>query len=44
MSSLSKDSKPATDMTRAKQDGWVSVIGQSGKIITVADYPIANQP
>lgn len=37
-----KDSKIAVDRTRAAQDGWVSVIGQNGKTITVVDYWIGK--
>jgi hypothetical protein len=40
MKSLFADCKPATDTTRAKQDGWVSMIGQTGKTISVVDYRI----
>jgi hypothetical protein len=34
------DSKMSVDHTRLKQDGWISVIGQQGKTITVIDYQI----
>lgn len=33
-----KDSKMGIDRTRVEQDGWVSVIGQNGKKVTVLDY------
>jgi len=32
------------DRTRLAQDGWVSVIGQNGKTVTVVDYWIGEQP
>jgi hypothetical protein len=41
MNSFFKDCKPAMDATRI-HDGWVSLIGQSGKTVTVVDYQIAD--
>lgn len=35
---LFADSQMGIDATRAAQDGWVSVIGQHGKTVTVIDY------
>lgn len=32
------DSKMGLDRTRAAHDGWISVIGQNGKNVTVIDY------
>jgi ribosomal protein L24E len=40
--SLFKDSSIAVDRNRGIADGWISVIGQSGKIVTVVDYSIGK--
>lgn len=37
-SRLFTDSKMALDARRAAHDGWISVIGQSGKTVSVVDY------
>lgn len=39
---LFKDSSVYVDRTRPAFDGWISVIGQSGKTVTVVDYRIAD--
>jgi len=36
---LFKDSKIGVDMKRLREDGWISVIGQRDKEISVANYP-----
>ena len=30
------------DKMRMQQDGWISVIGQTGKTVTVVDYRVAE--
>ena len=37
-----KDSQMGLDRTRFAHDGWVSVIGQNGKTVTVVDYWIGD--
>lgn len=37
-----KDCRMGMDRTRPAQDGWVSVIGQTGKTVTVIDYRIRD--
>ena len=37
-----KDCRMGMDRTRPAQDGWISVIGQSGKTITVVDYRLVD--
>lgn len=37
-----RDSRQGLDRTRPTQDGWVSVIGQAGKKVTVVDYWIGK--
>jgi ribosomal protein L24E len=39
-----KDSQMGLDRTRFAHDGWVSVIGQNGKTVTVVDYWIGDSP
>lgn len=41
---FSENSKPARDVYRFSHDGWISVIGQQGKKITVVDFPIPQNP
>lgn len=36
------DSKMQLDRTRATADGWISVIGQSGKTVRVVDYALES--
>jgi len=40
---LFKDSSMGIDRTRVQQDGWISVIGQSGKTVSVVDYQVENR-
>jgi ribosomal protein L24E len=40
---LLKDSSPGVDVARIRQDGVISVIGQSGKTVTVIDYPVESR-
>ena len=37
-----KDSKMGLDHFRAAHDGWISVIGQNGKTVTVVDYQLTK--
>jgi hypothetical protein len=40
---LFKDSRMGVDKTRAPQDGWISVIGQVGKTVSVVDYWVGKE-
>ena len=39
---LFRDSSMGIDKARPSHDGWISVIGQNGKTVTVVDYWIGN--
>ncbi len=43
-SSLFEDSRMGVDAARLTYDGWLSVIGQRGKTVTVADYWTGTTP
>ena len=41
-SSLFQDSKPVADPYRLSHDGWISVIGQQGKKVSVVDFRVVD--